>query len=214
MWLYERSSGTGAVQTQGTARHAHRRRKAVLKSYDAALVLNPDDVETWCNRGAALHDLRRFEEALESYDQAIAIKSDFAQLHFNRGNALALLRRNAEALAAYDRALALDQGYCDALYARGTILLRLKRLEEAVTCFERMRGLDPRHPRALSEVINCKLIMCDWQGLNVLVGELEQSVAEGRALASPFILLGLGVGEATQAQGTARFVQSKISKRE
>jgi predicted O-linked N-acetylglucosamine transferase (SPINDLY family) len=77
-----------------------------------------------------------------------------------------------------------------------------------------MRALDPRHPRALSEFVYCRLIMCDWQRLNALVSELERSVVEGHALASPFILLGLPIGDATLAQATARFVQSEICKRE
>jgi len=190
------------------------REAEAVASYDRALALDPGEVETWCNRGAALHDLRRFEEALASYDRALALRSGYTQVHFNRGNALALLGRNAEALAAYDVALALDRGYCDALHARGTVLLRLKRLEEAVACFECMHTLDPRHPRALSELVNCHLMMCDWQRLGTRVGELERSVVEGHALSSPFILLGLPIGDATLARATARFVQSEIRKRE
>jgi predicted O-linked N-acetylglucosamine transferase (SPINDLY family) len=199
---------------RGDALVALGREVEAVASYDRALALDPGDVETWCNRGGALQDLRRFEEALASYDQAIALRSGFTQMHFNRGNALALLGRNAEAVAAYDRALALDRGYCDALQARGTVLLRLKRFEEAVACFECMRALDPRHPRALSELVNCHLMMCDWQRLSAHVGDLERSVMEGHALASPFILLGLPIGDATLAQATARFVQFEIRKRE
>jgi protein O-GlcNAc transferase len=199
---------------RGDALVALGREVEAVASYDRALALDPGEVETWCNRGAALHDLRRFEGALASYDQAIAIRSGFAQVHFNRGNALALLGRHAEAVAAYDRALALDRSYCDALQARGTVLLRLKRFEEAVACFECMRALDPRHPRALSELVNCHLMMCDWQRVSALAGELERSVVEGHALTSPFILLGLPIGSATLAQATARFVQFEIRKRE
>ena len=199
---------------RGDALVALGREVDALASYDRALALDPSEVETWCNRGAVLHDLRRFEEAIASYDQAIALRSGFTQVHFNRGNALALLGRDAEALAAYDSALTLDRGYCDALHARGTVLLRLKRFEEAVACFECMRALDPRHPRALSELVNCHLMTCDWQRVNALSGELGRSVVEGHALASPFILLGLPVGNAVLAQATARFVQSEIRKRE
>jgi protein O-GlcNAc transferase len=201
-----------AHANRGDALVALGREAEGVTSYDRALALNPGEVETWCNRGAALHDLRRFEEALASYDQAIALKSDFAQLHFNRGNALALLGRHAEAVAAYDRALTLDQGYCDALQARGTVLLALKRFEEAVACFERMR--DPRHPRALSEIVNCHVMTCDWPRARALAGELERSIAQGHALASPFILLGQPIGNATLAQATERFAQSEILKRE
>jgi protein O-GlcNAc transferase len=203
-----------AHANRGDALVALGREAEAVTSYDRALALNPGEVESWCNRGAALHDLRRFEQALASYDQAIALKSDFAQVHFNRGNALALLGRHAEAVAAYDRALAFDPGYCDALQARGTVLLALKRFEEAVACFERMRALDPRHPRALSELVNCHVMTCDWQRSGALAGELERSIARGHALASPFILLGQPIGNATLAQATERFAQSEVRKRE
>lgn len=203
-----------AHANRGDALVALSREAEAVTSYDWALALNPGEVESWCNRGAALHDLRRFEEALASYDQAIAIKSDFAQLHFNRGNALALLGRHAEAVTAYDRALALESGYFDALQARGTVLLALKRFEQAVACFERMRALDPCHPRALSELVNCHAMTCDWRHAGALVGELERSIAQGHALTSPFILLGLSISNATLAQATERFAQSEIHTRE
>src|SRR5262249_33067765 len=199
---------------RGDALVALGREVEAVASYDRALARNPGEVATWCNRGAALHHLQRFEEALASFDQAIALRSDFTQVHFNRGNALALLGRDAEAVAAYDRALALDRGYCDALQARGTVLLRLKRFEEAVASFQRMRERDPRHPRALSEQVNCHLLTWDWRRVGALGGELERSIVEGHALASPFILLGLPFGNATLAQATARFAQSEIRKRE
>jgi protein O-GlcNAc transferase len=199
---------------RGDALAALDREVEAVTSYERALALNPGEVETWCNHGATLHDLRRFEEALASYDQAIALKSDFVQVHFNRGNVLALLGRHTEAVAAYDRALALDQGYCDALQARGTVLLQLKDFEEAAACFKRMLALDPRHPRALSELVNCYLMTCEWRRTEALAGELERDIAEGHALASPFILLGLPIGSATLSRATERFAQSEIPKRE
>jgi predicted O-linked N-acetylglucosamine transferase (SPINDLY family) len=185
-----------------------------LASYDHSLAFVPGEVETWCNRGAALHDLRRLDEALASYDRAITLKSDFPQLHFNRGNALALLGRRAEAIAAYDRALAIDPGYLDPLQARGAVLLALKRCDEAIADYERILTLDPGHPRALSELANCHLMTCDWSRMKQIAGELESSLASGRAIASPFILLALPMRNAALSACTARFSAAEVPRRE
>jgi protein O-GlcNAc transferase len=201
-----------AHANQGDALVALGRQAEAVTSYDRALALAPDGIENWCNRGAALHDLRRYEEALASYDRALALKRDFAQVHFNCGNALALLGRHADAVAAYDRALTLAPDYLDALAARGTVLLILKRFEDAIAGFERMLVIDPRHPRALSELINCHLMTCDWRRASEIAGALERALEEGRMTASPFILLGLPLGNAILAKCTERFVASEVPK--
>ncbi len=198
---------------RGDALTALGRQNEAVASYDRALALAPDSRETWCNRGAALHDLRRYDEALASYDRAIALKPDFAEVYFNRGNALTLLGRHAEALAAYDHALALDPAYLDALHARGAVLPRVKRHAEAAACYDRMLTIDPQHPRALGELANCHLTTCEWAGLGRITGELDRRLADGTAIVSPFVLLGLPVGHALLSACTKRFVAKDIPAR-
>ena len=45
--------------------------EAAIASWDKALVLKPDNSETWYNRGLALANLKRFEEAIASWDKTL-----------------------------------------------------------------------------------------------------------------------------------------------
>jgi protein O-GlcNAc transferase len=47
-------------------------------SYDQALTIQPNHLETLNNRGAVLMELKRFDEALANYDQALALRPDHA----------------------------------------------------------------------------------------------------------------------------------------
>src|SRR5262249_47042929 len=69
-------------------------------------------------------------------------------------------------------------------------------------------------PRALGELTNCQLMTCDWAGLARSASALERPLAEGRAVVSPFVLLGLPIGNALLAQFTGRFAARDIPRRE
>ncbi|MEA2905024.1 MAG: protein O-GlcNAc transferase [Alphaproteobacteria bacterium] len=199
--------------TRGDALAELGRCAEAVESYDRALAISPASTENWCNRGAALHDLHRHGEALASFERALALKPDFAQIHFNRGNALALLDRHQEALAAYDRALVIEPGLLDALDARGSVLIRLGRHDEAASCYERMLALDPQHPRALGELANCQLMMCDWNSTTRVASALDRRVREGTSVISPFILLGFPIDSAALLECSRGYVAHRIRKR-
>jgi tetratricopeptide (TPR) repeat protein len=78
-----------------------------VESYDRALGIAPDSLETWCNRGAAL-------QALECYNQAIVLKDEFPEAHYNRGCLLMALTHYSDAVPSFRRAVALRPDYFDA----------------------------------------------------------------------------------------------------
>ncbi|NEP11269.1 MAG: tetratricopeptide repeat protein [Symploca sp. SIO2C1] len=47
-----------------------------MDAFDAALKIQPDNLEAWYDSGWALHQLQRYEEAVGSFDQAVRYKSD------------------------------------------------------------------------------------------------------------------------------------------
>ena len=45
-----------------------------IECYDKAIRLDPEDYDTWLNKGNSLVKLERYEEAIECYDKAIRLK--------------------------------------------------------------------------------------------------------------------------------------------
>jgi tetratricopeptide (TPR) repeat protein len=67
-----------------------------LECYDKALEAEPNDVETWYNKGLSLHYLHRYEEAIKCYDKALEAEPNYAKAWYNKGLALSDLHRYEE----------------------------------------------------------------------------------------------------------------------
>ncbi|HLH49852.1 MAG TPA: tetratricopeptide repeat protein [Roseiarcus sp.] len=175
-------------------------------AYERALAIDPKHRGALANRGAALHEARRFAEALAAFDALIALSPQDAEAHYNRGNALHDLGRFAEAASSFDKALAIKPDFVEALYNRGNALFAQKLYAEALAAFERTRAARPDHPYALERAANCVLQLCDWTKR----GEYEQALAAdikaGRAIVSPFTLLGFSGDPALQLECARRYV--------
>jgi len=108
-----------------------------------ALVINPQDAESYNNMGNTLYELGRLEEAESIYNQAIAIKPNFAEAYNNLANALKDLGRLEQAESIYKKAIALKPNYAEAYNNLGAVIKDQDRLEEAVENYEKAIMLKP-----------------------------------------------------------------------
>jgi protein O-GlcNAc transferase len=114
-----------------------------LTSYDRALALAPNSIESWYGRGMTLLAIGRLEEAIGSFDRVIVAKPDFTQVHLLRAKLLADLGRHAVALEGMDNLLAIMPGFAEAWLGRSNILFECKRYQEALAGVERALALKP-----------------------------------------------------------------------
>ncbi|MBW0004110.1 MAG: tetratricopeptide repeat protein [Hyphomicrobiales bacterium] len=167
-------SGPGSWRSRAISLYRLKRFSEALESFDRALALAPDHVETLTNRGAVLHELKRPEEALASFDEALAIDPRHLGALMNRAITLKELGRLDEALSSYERALTVDPANADAISNRGSVLFALNRPEEALASYDRALALAPGHARA-------------WNNRGAVLHELNRTQealeSYGRALA-------------------------------
>lgn len=76
------------LHAEGDAHDAAGRYDEALRSYRAALALDPDNLALHFNVGNALRNLRRPREAIAAYDQALARAPNFAMARHNRATCL------------------------------------------------------------------------------------------------------------------------------
>ncbi len=60
------------------------RAEEALAAYDRALALDPNDADTWNNKGIALKALKRYEEAVVAYDRALALDPNYVGAWYNK----------------------------------------------------------------------------------------------------------------------------------
>jgi tetratricopeptide (TPR) repeat protein len=102
---------------------------------------NPQDAETWNNKGVALAGQNQYDEAIQAFDHAIQLDPQYAKAWNNKGVALAGQNQYDEAIKAYDEAIRLDPQYAKAWQGRGLALKALGRNAEADTAFAKAKEL-------------------------------------------------------------------------
>ena len=73
-----------------------------------ALELNPNDTETWNNKGMALDEIGKYEEAIKCYDKAIELDPNDIAAWNNKGMALENLGKYEEAVKCYDKDIGIE----------------------------------------------------------------------------------------------------------
>ena len=119
-----------------------------LKFYTVILSLDPDDDDTWFNKGYSLGELGRYEESLEASEEALRISPDHANAWYNKGVSLAMLGRYEESLEASEEALRISPDHANAWNNKGNALGSLGRYEEALEASEEALRISPDHDNA------------------------------------------------------------------
>ncbi len=89
------------------------RYEEAIASYDKAIETQPNDDETWYNRGYALFTLKRTEEALASYHRAIELNPNNASAWYNTACLYAMQQNLDAAISHLQKAIDLDPKYRD-----------------------------------------------------------------------------------------------------
>lgn len=104
----------------------------VLSAYERALLIAPECVEAYLNRGWMLYALSWLEGALCNFQQVIHLAPDEPYGYYGKGSVFWDMRIFGEAVLAHDQALALDPTFMRAYIAKATALSYLGREAEAL----------------------------------------------------------------------------------
>lgn len=158
-------------------------------SYGRAIAINPRLADSHYNLGIILRSLRRDPGALQCYDNALAVRPQFAEAYNNRGSVLHDMGRHEEALQSYARALAINPDLAEAHINTGNALQQLKRLDEALQSYRRALHLRPDAELLFGAFLHTKTLLCEWDGIDREIADLQSKIIQGKWVAQPHILL-------------------------
>jgi predicted O-linked N-acetylglucosamine transferase (SPINDLY family) len=162
-----------------------------LASYDRAIALKQDQAPIYLYRGNVLRELHRQEEALASYDRAIAINPDYAEAVYSRGAVLLALDRVEAAIASFDRAIAIKSDYAEAYFNRGYAWRIMNRFREAAADYQVVAALAPDFEFLPGVRLEASQQVCDWTGIDTLVGQITAGIQKDQRVSHPLILMAL-----------------------
>lgn len=193
---YERAltlneSHAPAFVNRGNVLHELGQLEAAIVSYDRAIELKADIAEAFQGRGVSLLDIGRFKEALSSFDRALYIRSDYAEAYCNRGTVLQQFGQHEAALGSFAKAIELNASLAAAFHGLGFSQLRLQRFEAAIESYGKARAIEPDRKYLLGMLLNAKMQICEWRGLEAELAELTAGLDAHKPVAVPLPVLAL-----------------------
>lgn len=183
-----------------------------------AVRLTPDNAVAWSNLSVALHRLTKLAEAIRAGQMAVKLAPDWASAHNNLGVALRDAGAWKEAKIAYLQALSHDAQDADAYYNLGCICIDMGESETAREAYIEALKLSPKLGWVVQGAHACRHV-ADWDGAELLEGEMERQVAESGLTAdsgyhaSPFAYLTTPGTTASQQLSMARHYSTQFADR-
>jgi predicted TPR repeat methyltransferase len=121
---------------------------AALAALDAALAIDAEQADAWCQRGIALLGLQRAADAAGSFERALHLDAHHAPAQYHLGCTLNELHQHARALTLFERLLKANDAHAEAWFRHGQTLQVLERHAEALPSYERALSIDAANPQA------------------------------------------------------------------
>lgn len=95
----------------------------MLKCYDKAIEINPNDYYSWGNKGVYYKNIGEYSKALKCYDMAIKINDSDDWLWQIKGECYYFMDEYDKAIVCFKRALKINPNNKDAKYDLEDLLL-------------------------------------------------------------------------------------------
>ena len=157
-----------------------------LTSLDNALEIEPRNAEFALRRADLLAMLKQHAEAVAAYDKALALNPNDSDGWNRRGIALVDIgKKDPDALRSFERAVAYDPANTEARHNRANVLFELKRFAESAREFDKVLQQAPGTAYARGFLIQARLRVCDWRGLEQDRLRLSQAIAKDERVIDP-----------------------------
>lgn len=103
-----------------------------IKKYEDLLKKNPNDVQSFINKGLAYLRIEKFEDALECFNSALDIDPKSAEAWSRKGTILSSKGLYDEALMCADKSLEIDPNNSEFLSRKALVLAEQEKIEEAI----------------------------------------------------------------------------------
>jgi tetratricopeptide (TPR) repeat protein len=112
-------------------------------TFNAALKLNSNPVETYSNLSGVYFKLGRFEDSIAAARNALRLKPDDATSYYHLGLSQEKLERDAEAVQSFKQAISLDPKHVSSYKELGQVYLKQREYEKAMVLYRGAISVKP-----------------------------------------------------------------------
>lgn len=200
-WRYNLANAYGAVGQTAKA----------LETYVQVLALDPEHGDAMNNLALLLQAQGEGQRAEALWTQALGCDERFEAARLNRALYWTTLGRYALAQAELETVLSQNPAQVQALLGLGAVHTAAKAPQAAMQRYEQAFALAPHEPFLLGQLMMAKLQLAHWQGIDQLFAHLNEGLAAGLPLCTPFSALALTDAPHWQLQVAQAFEQRTVA---
>lgn len=123
--------------------------KSALASYQAALKIDPTNVDALCNAANVMGKIGKQQEALANYQTALKLSPNTAAIHYNLGTLYLQRLQPEKARSCFEHAVKLRPDYATAWNSLGAALNEMGELDQAMLHYQKALEIDGSFPEPL-----------------------------------------------------------------
>jgi serine/threonine protein kinase/tetratricopeptide (TPR) repeat protein len=159
-----RSDSPGVYLNLGQALSGKKDLDGAIRTYQAALQIDPNYAEAHHSLGVVLFDRKDLDGAIREYQAALRIKPNYIGSHYGLGNAFYAKKDLAGAIREYQAALKINPSHAQAHHNLGVVLFDKKDLDGAIREFQAALTIDPRFAQAHNHLGTVLVVKKDLDG--------------------------------------------------
>ncbi|QWD90887.1 tetratricopeptide repeat protein [Polynucleobacter sp. MWH-Braz-FAM2G] len=180
-----------AHSNRGNVLQALGRYQEALTSYEKAVQIDPNYAQAFYGVARLFLLRKQYDYAFGCCEQALKINPRYEEALALKGEILFEIKDYSKALTVYDELLLLNSNSCEAWISKGNIFSEIKQFQEAEISFRSALAIAPDTEFLLGLLIQNRLQMCKWEGLDKEVEDLARMVEAGKKAAIPYNLISL-----------------------
>ena len=162
-----------------------------VEKLKSSIAIEPNNVDAHYNLAITYKDINEIDKAIESYKKVMEINPKFAAAYNNLGNIFKESGRKHSAIDYYEKAIEINPKFAEAFNNLGNTYRDIKKREKALICFEQAIDLKPDLEFVLGDILNSKMQLCLWDGLENILDDLINRINKREEVIAPFPLMSL-----------------------
>ncbi|ODM93972.1 hypothetical protein Ocin01_12713 [Orchesella cincta] len=146
--------------------------------YRKSLIAKPDFTTALLNLSSILHNSGQLDSALKLLNDALNIDPNFADAYYSVGNVLREKNEINEAIGYYTKTIQLKPDHVGSYSSLALLYKENGLYQEAIDLFKNVLLLNPGLSDAYYNLVHCKQVCCDWDGLEEQKQHIIQIVEE------------------------------------
>ena len=137
----------------------------LIEENDKNIQSNPNDIESYMNRGFAKAKIGRYNEAIKDFNKIIQLNLNHSyKVYFNRGFCFLNLGKYNEAIDDCNKSIAINPNHSGVYFNRGLAAFHLNQYKESILDLDKSIKLDPNNAGAYNYRGCAKLNIRDYKG--------------------------------------------------